>query len=147
MTSCHAPVRAYDDHQTCGETGEVARNGDQRKNFIYYWPHDSDARYGGVAGLGQDPETGESHGTTATVMGRSATRAAAMYRDYIQYAIGDFQESDITDGMPQFIYNKIAQNGYSPLSDMAKKARVTRPSGPHAVHRSSIQSKRSWSTS
>ena len=122
MTSCHAPVRAYDDHQTCGETGEVARNGDQRKNFIYYWPHDSDARYGGVAGLGQDPETGESHGTTATVMGRSATRAAAMYRDYIQYAIGDFQESDITDGMPQFIYNKIAQNGYSPLSDMAKKA-------------------------
>ncbi len=122
MTACHAPVRAYDDHETCGETGEVARNGDQRKNFIYYWPHDSDARYGGVAGLGQDPETGESHGTTATVMGRSATRAAANYRDYIQYAMGDFSEADITNGTPQFIYNKIAQNGYSPLSKMAKQA-------------------------
>ena len=32
----------------CGKTGEVARAGDQRKNFIYYWPYDSDARYGGV---------------------------------------------------------------------------------------------------
>lgn len=121
LTSCHAPVRAYDLHDTCGPTGEVARNGDQRKNFIYYWPYDSDARYGGVAGLGQDPETGESHGVTATVMGRSATRAAANYRDYIQYALGDFTQTDVTEGAPQFIFQKISANGYSPVSQMAKK--------------------------
>lgn len=123
LVSCHAPVRPYDDHTVCGETGEVARNGDQRKNFIYYWPYDSDARYGGVAGLGQDPETGETHGASATVMGRSATRAAANYRDYIQYAMGDFSTDDITGGIPQFIYNKLQQNGYSPESIMGKQAR------------------------
>jgi hypothetical protein len=121
LTSCHAPVRAYDLHDTCGPTGEVARNGDQRKNFIYYWPYDSNARYGGVAGLGQDPETGESHGMTATVMGRSATRAAANYRDYIQYALGDFTQSDFEEGVPQFLFQKISQNGYSPQSQMAKQ--------------------------
>lgn len=122
LTSCHAPVRAYDLHEVCGETDEVARAGDQRKNFIYYWPHDSDARYGGVAGLGQDPETGESHGVTATVMGRSATRAAAIYRDYILYALGDFEEDDFIQGTPQFVFNKIAANGYSPDSRMAADA-------------------------
>jgi hypothetical protein len=122
LVSCHAPVRAYDHHETCGETGEVARNGDQRKNFIYYWPYDSDARYGGVAGLGQDPETGESHGVTATVMGRSATGAASRYRDYIQYALGDITLGDFNNGVPQFIFNKIQQNGYSPMSAAAKQA-------------------------
>lgn len=123
LTSCHAPVRDYDDHTTCGPTGEVARNGDQRKNFIYYWPYDSDAMYGGVAGLGQDPETGESHGASATVMGRSATRAAANYRDYIQYAMGDISLDDFSTGVPQQIYTKLMDNGYSPASDSARAAR------------------------
>jgi Met-zincin len=123
LVACHAPVRDYDYHQVCGKTGEVARNGDQRKNFIFYWPYDSDAHYGGVAGLGQDPETGEEHGVTATVMGRSATRAAAVYRDYLQIAMGDVSVDDFNAGVPQYIYNKVQQNGYSPDSTMARIAR------------------------
>ncbi len=150
MVACHAPVRDYDyqptcgtvtakkcdptitDHSQCGANmgcnaeghcADVARNGDQRKNMIFYWPWDSDAQYGGVAGLGADPTTGEEHGVTAMIMGRSATGAAARYRDFLQAAMGDQSIGDVTEGVPEFIYNKVLQNGYSPDSDYAKKAR------------------------
>ncbi|MCC6214950.1 MAG: hypothetical protein IT376_08785 [Polyangiaceae bacterium] len=136
FTSCHAPVRAYDDHETCGPTGEIARNGDQRKNFIFYWPWDADAPYGGVAGLGQDPETGESHGVTATVMGRSATRAAAQYRDYIQIAMGDISFDEYAAGLPTELFHKLLENGFSPNSDSARRARgetIEYPADPTAA--------------
>ncbi len=149
LVACHAPVRDYDFQKVCGQVtaktcdpsstakqcaaglgcnpeghcADVARNGDQRKNMIFYWPWDSAAHYGGVAGLGGDPETGEEHGVTATIMGRSATRAAAIYRDYLQTAMGDFSVDDVTAGVPQHVYNKIMANGYSPDSAMARKAR------------------------
>lgn len=114
LTSCHAPVREYDNHDVCGPTGEVARFGDFRKNWIYYWPWDSDAPWGGIANLGEDPQTGETHGATATVMGRSATRAAAIYRDYIQVAIGDITVDDLVTGVPQALYAKTIKDGYAP---------------------------------
>lgn len=114
ITACHAPVRPYDNHQVCGPTGEVARYGDIRKNWIFYWPYDSDAMWGGIADLGEDPLTGETHGATATVMGRSATRAAAIYRDFIQVAIGDITVDDLVSGVPQAMYAKTMQNGYAP---------------------------------
>ncbi len=150
LVACHAPVRDYDFQPVCGKVdmakkcnpaattnqcgpnmgcnpeghcADVARNGDQRKNMIFYWPWDSAAQYGGVAGLGADPETGEEHGVTAMIMGRSATRAAGLYRDYLQTAMGDFSTGDIENGVPRFIYNKVLQNGYSPASAWAKKAR------------------------
>jgi hypothetical protein len=148
LVACHAPVRSYDYQPVCGkvlndectgndcaacpagmarnlegECADVARAGDLRKNWLFYWPYDSAAEYGGVSGLYADPETGEEHGVTATIMGRSATWAAARYRDWLQVAMGDITVNDYTSGVPEFVYNKILQNGYSPESAMARKAR------------------------
>jgi hypothetical protein len=114
LTSCHVPVREYDNHEVCGPTGAMARFGDFRKHWIFYWPWDSDAPWGGLANLGDDPETGQSHGATATVMGRSATRAAAIYRDMIQVAMGDLTVDDLISGVPQVMYAKTLTNGHAP---------------------------------
>jgi hypothetical protein len=100
VVSCHNPVRSYDPEQPCGKPGDRARLGDQRKNFLAYWPFDSRAHYGGVAGVTPDPLTGEIHGASATIMGRSATYAAAMQRDIIQVALGDMNLEDIVQGVP-----------------------------------------------
>ncbi|MBI5534828.1 MAG: zinc-dependent metalloprotease [Deltaproteobacteria bacterium] len=114
LTTCHVPTRAYDNHEVCGETGAMARFGDFRKNWIFYWPWDSNAPWGGIANLGEDPTTGQTHGATATVMGRSATRAAAIYRDFIQVAMGDLTVDDLLTGVPQAMYAKTLSNGYAP---------------------------------
>ncbi|HEY3452034.1 MAG TPA: hypothetical protein VGK67_37085 [Myxococcales bacterium] len=111
ITLCHNPVRAYDD-PACGKAGEVARLGDVRKNFVIYWPYESHAPYGGVANIGADPLTGEAIGVTATIMGRSATMAAARQRDALLVAMGDLTIDDYMAGVPSQTYAKILQRGF-----------------------------------
>ncbi len=108
---CHNPVRDYDPEAVCGKPGERARPGDIRKNFLVYWPYESRARYGGVGWNPPDPISGETFGATATVMGRSATRAAAQERDIISLAIGDTKIEDILDGVPAERYARTLKDG------------------------------------
>ena len=110
---CHNPVRDYDPESVCGKSGEKARLGDIRKNFLVYWPYESRARYGGVGWNPPDPLSGETFGATATVMGRSATRAAAQQRDIIQLAMGDALLEDIMQGAPAERYGRMLKDGTS----------------------------------
>jgi hypothetical protein len=114
MTLCHNPVRDYDLHEACGKTGETARVGDIRKNFIFYWPYESRAPWGGIANWEADPLTGEIIGGAAQIMGRSATFAAAMQRDIIQLALGDLKIEDIIENTPAATYAKTLQDGRTP---------------------------------
>lgn len=111
LTACHNPVRSYDALETCGEVGSKARLGDQRKNFLVYWPFDSRAHYGGVAGVTPDPVTGEIRGASATIMGRSATYAAAAQRDIIQLALGDLKIDELIQGVAAQRYVNTVQSG------------------------------------
>jgi len=110
---CHNPVRAYDPEGVCGKAGERARIGDIRKNHLIYWPYESRARYGGVGWNPPDPVTGETFGATATIMGRSATRAAAQQRDIIQLALGDIKMEDVLAGVPAERYGRMMKDGAS----------------------------------
>lgn len=124
---CHNPVRSYDD-PVCGEPGDVARVGDVRKNFVFYWPHDSRAPWGGIANWNADPLTGEILGGAACIMGRSATYAAAMQRDAIQLAIGDLTVEDITHGVPADNYAALMRHGYTseamPEEELERRVRA-----------------------
>jgi hypothetical protein len=111
LTFCHNPVRSYDLHATCGATGDRARVGDVRKNFVFYWPYDSRAPWGGIANWNADPLTGEIIGASATIMGRSATFAAAQQRDIIQLALGDVALSDVITGVTADVYVQNLRNG------------------------------------
>jgi hypothetical protein len=108
---CHNPVRDYDPEGVCGKPGERARFGDIRKNHLVYWPYESRAHYGGVGWNPPDPLTGETFGATATVMGRSATRAAAQERDIIQLALGDTNIEDVMQGVPAERYARMLEDG------------------------------------
>ncbi len=108
---CHNPVRAYDPEDVCGKAGEATRLGDIRKNHLIYWPHESRARYGGVGWNPPDPVTGETFGATATVMGRSATRAAAQQRDIIQIAMGDTSLEEVMNGVPAQRFAQTLKDG------------------------------------
>ena len=110
---CHNPVRQYDPQAVCGKPGDRARLGDIRKNFLVYWPYESRAHYGGVGWNPPDPISGETFGATATVMGRSATRAAAQERDIIQLALGDTKMEDILSGVPAARYSRMLKDGTS----------------------------------
>jgi hypothetical protein len=110
---CHNPVRDYDPEAICGKPGDRARLGDIRKNFLVYWPYESRAHYGGVGWNPPDPLSGETFGATATVMGRSATRAAAQQRDIIQLAMGDTKIEDIMQGTPAERYGRMLKDGAS----------------------------------
>jgi hypothetical protein len=110
---CHNPVRAYDPEGICGKVGSTSRFGDIRKNHLVYWPYESRARYGGVGWNPPDPVTGETHGASATIMGRSATRAAAMERDIIQIALGDLKMEDVIAGVPAERYARTLRDGAS----------------------------------
>ena len=110
ITTCHNPVRAYDP-ASCGAPGDAIRLGDVRKNYTIYWPYASRAPYGGVASIGADPLTGEMLGATATIMGRSATAAAAQQRDIIQLAIGDTKVEDLIVGGQAQRYADTVKNG------------------------------------
>ena len=110
---CHNPVRAYDPEAVCGKPGDRARLGDIRKNFLVYWPYESRGQYGGIGWNPSDPTTGETFGATATIMGRSVTRAAASERDIIQLALGDTKVEDILDGVPAVRYARTLKDGAS----------------------------------
>jgi len=110
---CHNPVRAYDPESVCGKPGERARMGDIRKNHLIYWPYESRAGYGGVGWNPPAPLTGETFGATATIMGRSATRAAAQQRDVIQLALGDTSMDEIVAGVPADRYARMMKDGAS----------------------------------
>ena len=110
ITTCHAPVRAYDP-ENCGKPGEEIRLGDVRKNYQIYWPYASRAPYGGVATIGADPLTGEMVGATATTMMRSATAAAAQQRDIIQIALGDTTIDQLIVGATASRYADLVKNG------------------------------------
>ena len=125
LTMCHNPVRAYDDHDTCGETGYKARVGDIRHNFVFYWPHDSRAPWGGIANWNADPLTGEIIGAAAQIMGRSATFAAAQQRDIIQLALGDLKIEDLITGTQEATFSKTLTDGRTPtLTEAEMKKRV-----------------------
>ena len=110
VVTCHNPVRSYD-HEVCGAPGDTARLGDVRKNWLIYWPHASNARYGGVVKWNSDPLTGMVVGATATTMGRSATSAAAHFRDVMLVATGELSWKDITDGTSAALFGKTAKHG------------------------------------
>ena len=110
VTTCHNPVRAYDD-EICGKAGEVIRLGDIRKNYAIYWPYWSRAGYGGVATIGADPLTGEMLGVSATTMMRSVTFAAAQVRDILQIALGDVKIEDLIEGAQATRYADLVKNG------------------------------------
>lgn len=107
---CHNPVRKNDD-PTCGDRGATPRVGDVRRNFIYYWPWSSRAPWGGIANWNADPLTGQIVGAAATVMGRSATFAAAQVRDIMMVANGELHLSDITAGTPASIFEQRLRTG------------------------------------
>lgn len=117
MTVCHNPVRAYDP-EVCGKPGDTARFGDMRKNFLVYWPYESDAHYGGVGANPPDPITGQTFGATATIMGRSATYAAGMQRDIVQLAMGDLSMDEIVEGAPAQKYAAILRSGQAAPAGM-----------------------------
>jgi hypothetical protein len=110
FATCHNPVRAYDP-SLCGAPGTRARLGDLRKNYTIYWPFASRAPYGGVASIGADPLTGEMLGATATIMGRSATAAAAQQRDIIQIALGDTDINTLIKGGQVERYAELVRSG------------------------------------
>lgn len=110
VTTCHNPVRAYDEPM-CGKPGEVIRLGDVRKNYAIYWPYASRAPYGGVGSIGADPLTGEMVGVTATTMMRSASIAAAHQRDILALAMGDLQMDDLIKGVQASRYAERVKNG------------------------------------
>ena len=114
LTFCHNPVREYDFHESCGPTGATARVGDVRKNFVFYWPYDSRAPWGGIANWNADPLTGEIIGAAAQIMGRSATYAAALERDVMQIAMGDTKIDDLIQGAPAATYSKLLSGGSMP---------------------------------
>lgn len=115
LTFCHNPVREYDRHDVCGPTGATARVGDIRKNFIFYWPYDSRAPWGGIANWEADPLTGEIIGGAAQIMGRSATFAAALNRDVLQVAMGDVKIEDLINGVQAERYTRGLQDGRGPF--------------------------------
>ena len=135
LTLCHNPVRSYDQHDVCGETGDTARLGDVRKNFMAYWPYESRAPWGGIGNWGGDPLSGEIHGASAMIMGRSVTYAAARQRDIVQVAIGDLSIEDVTDGVPADNYVHKLQEGdfTAPLSKAEIDARVASIDSTHAM--------------
>ncbi len=110
VTTCHNPVRAYDEPM-CGKAGDVVRTGDIRKNYAIYWPYWSRAPYGGVATIGADPLTGEMVGATATTMMRSVTFAAAQVRDILQIALDDVKVEDLIQGAQAQRYADLVKNG------------------------------------
>lgn len=112
LTMCHNPVREYDDHETCGATGYRARVGDIRHNFIFYWPYDSRAPWGGVANWNADPLTGEIIGAAAAIMGRSATMAAAQQRDIISLELGDAKIEELIEGSQEARFAKSLTDGH-----------------------------------
>ncbi|HEY3234083.1 MAG TPA: hypothetical protein VGJ84_05175 [Polyangiaceae bacterium] len=134
LVACHNPVRSYD-AALCGEPGSKARVGDLRKNFLFYWPYASNAPWGGIGNWNGDPVTGQILGASATVMGRSATMAAAFVRDIIMVANGELEMSDITNGTPASIYQKRLQNGYQPeaMSSEEIQRRLTLVDTKHAA--------------
>ncbi|MEO7094932.1 MAG: zinc-dependent metalloprotease, partial [Polyangiales bacterium] len=114
LTLCHNPVREYDLHDTCGPTNATARVGDIRKNFVFYWPYNSRAPWGGIANWESDPLNGMIVGAAAQVMGRSATFAAAQQRDIIQLVLGDQTLEDIAEGVSAETYAHNLTDGRTP---------------------------------
>lgn len=115
LVPCHNPVRSYD-AALCGSKGYSARVGDLRHNFLFYWPYASHAPWGGIGNWSADPLTGQIIGASATTMGRSATMAAAMYRDIIMVANGELDMEDITGGTPASLYQKRLREGRAPVA-------------------------------
>lgn len=119
LVTCHNPVRDYDP-EVCGAHGARARVGDVRKNFIFYWPYSSRAPWGGIADWNADPLTGQIVGAAATVMGRSATMAAAQIRDILLVANGELDMTDITSGVPAQLYQHVLRTGQTPRTFTAQ---------------------------
>ena len=72
VTLCHNPVRELRHARHLRRRpAPSARVGDLRNNFIFYWPYDSRAPWGGIADWNADPLTGEIVGAAAQIMGRS----------------------------------------------------------------------------
>jgi hypothetical protein len=96
LNLCHNPVRHYDRHDICGETGATARLGDQRKFFMIDYPQARDAPFGGVTHLGPDPMTGELIGGTSTTVhiGLRAQR----FLDMLLVEMGDLTIEELLQG-------------------------------------------------
>lgn len=134
LVVCHNPVRSYDP-EVCGEEGYSPRVGDLRHNFLYYWPHASRAPWGGIANWNADPLTGQIIGASATTMGRSATRAAAMIRDIVMVANGELTMADITGGTTAELYERRLHEGHAPraLREEEIQARLAAVDAAHVA--------------
>lgn len=110
VVTCHNPVRDYDP-EICGPRGTVARVGDLRRHFIFYWPFASRAPWGGIGNWNADPLTGRIVGAAATVMGRSTTLAAAQIRDILMVSLGELDLSDVTSGVSATLWQDRLRNG------------------------------------
>ncbi|MCC6646210.1 MAG: hypothetical protein IT374_11630 [Polyangiaceae bacterium] len=97
FTVCHNPIRPYD-NPVCGPAGQKIRVGEIRRRYMVNWPHDASARYGGVAALVGDPETGEAIGNTATTV--YIERRANRLLQALLVAMGDISLQDYLDGVP-----------------------------------------------
>ncbi len=110
LVMCHNPVRDYDP-DVCGEEGLRARVGDVRKNFIIYWPYNTEAPYGGIGNWRGDPLTGQILGAAATTVGRSATVGAGRARDIALVGLGELDLSDIVNGVSAVRYQQALRTG------------------------------------
>jgi hypothetical protein len=134
--TCHNPVRDYDP-AVCGPHGTRARVGDVRRHFIFYWPFSSRAPWGGIANWNADPLTGQIVGASATIMGRSATAAAAQIRDILLVANGELDMTDITNGVPAQLYQHTLRTGQKPVALTA--AQLTKKIAAVDVQRTAAQ--------
>lgn len=115
LVTCHNPVRDYDP-KVCGEPGAISRVGDVRKNFMIYWPYNTQAPYGGIGNWRGDPLTGQIIGGAATTIGRSTTYAAAQVRDLALVALGELDFEDITKGVSAERFQRELRDGRKPVA-------------------------------
>jgi hypothetical protein len=97
------------------EDGE-ARNGDLRRNFIY-WVHDNQ-QIGplGYGPMSAHPETGRIVSASAYVYGAGIDRQAEMAKEMVDLINGDIQDADLVSG--DFIRNAV-RGGLKPIDPRA----------------------------
>ncbi len=94
---CHNPV-VEEDHDRCGEVGEIARLGDLRYSILGWVP---EAGLGSPLGYGPsaaDPLTGELINATTLVYGAGVDTLASHGRDLVAVLNGDLSEADVIAG-------------------------------------------------
>ncbi len=121
---CHNPVRSYDVHEACGDTGAKTRTGDLRKFMLLDWPYATMSPFGGVTNLGVDPVTGEAIGNTSLSV-YIEQRAQRMLNSLL-LAMGDITLDDYMAGGVPDRYAKVLSGPApeQPLSEAEMQKRI-----------------------